>query len=281
MIKKVITIKNHKDFSLTGDTWGFVFGRTNEGDIEYYTGQTESEAYIATIPILLNSTIDDIGFFSPLAESWFINTHYNSGNTVFYGDNTYVCKISHISNVSFNLNFWEETPIQVTTGYTITYTGDTKINEFRRYGKTETDYDLYNPKWNSGYTQVIYTPTGIGKKITGEREKANGFDKQNLYDYSIWVSGKTGTTINYSDINTVESIISYQTSGLTNENSIEAPRVKLDYLIGVINEPKINIDVFIDRGNNSSFDRHIKLGDVKSLFDLENYGNGYFKIKEN
>jgi hypothetical protein len=25
----------------------------------------------------------------------------------------------------------------------------------------------------------------------------------------------------------------------------------------------------------------MRLGDVKSLTDLENYGNGYFKIKEN
>jgi hypothetical protein len=67
---------------------------------------------------------------------------------------------------------------------------------------------------------------------------------------------------------------------LTTENAIDVPSVKLYYLIGVINPPKINIDVFIDRGSNLSFDRHVKLGEIKSLNDLESYGNGYYKIKE-
>ena len=40
------------------------------------------------------------------------------------------------------------------------------------------------------------------------------------------------------------------------------------------------MDVFIDRGVNSSFEQHMRLGDINSLTDLEKYGNGYFKIKE-
>ena len=56
--------------------------------------------------------------------------------------------------------------------------------------------------------------------------------------------------------------------------------VKLDYLIGVVDRPKIEMDVFIDRGVNSSFEQHMRLGDINSLTDLEKYGNGYFKIKE-
>ena len=266
---------------MTGNTWGSIRGITTDMNIEYYTGQTNSSAYIASIPILLTSTIDDIGFYTPAISNWISKTIYIIGNTVIYNDNSYSCISGHTSGALFNILYWKPTPENQTSGHTVTFTGETKINQFRRYGKTDSDSDLYNPTWNTQFSQVIVDPNGMVRVITDEREKVDGLNKQNLYDYKTYVSGNTSTTINYSDIDSSKSKISYQSYGLTNYNSIEAPKIKLDYLIGVINEPKINIDVFIDRGNNSSFDRHIKLGDIKSLDDLESYGNGYFKIKEN
>ena len=295
MIKRILCINKYKDFSSnsswnghTGDisngeliTWGMVSGLTNNSIVEYYTGQTESEAIVASIPILLTSTIDDIGFLNSGCENFYSNTTYTSGNTVIYNENTYVCITNHISDENFNPLYWHPIPINQTSGNTITYIGESKINEFRRYGKTEDDPDLYNPTWNTGFTNVITDPNGIIKKITGENENGSVFDKQKLYNYEISLSGKTGTTISYSDIGMGYSEISYVTNGLTKENSIESQPIKLDYLNGIINSPKINIDVFIDRGSNSSFDRHLRLGDIKSITDLENYGNGYFKLKEN
>lgn len=295
MIKRILCINKYKDFSSnsswnghTGDisngeliTWGMVSGLTNNSIVEYYTGQTESEAIVASIPILLTSTIDDIGFLNSGCENFYSNTTYTSGNTVIYNENTYVCITNHISDENFNPLYWQPIPINQTSGNTITYIGESKINEFRRYGKTEDDPDLYNPTWNTGFTNVITDPNGIIKKITGKNENGSVFDKQKLYNYEISLSGKTGTTISYSDIGMGYSEISYVTNGLTKENSIESQPIKLDYLNGIINSPKINIDVFIDRGSNSSFDRHLRLGDIKSITDLENYGNGYFKLKEN
>lgn len=294
MIKRTICIKNYQNFNSsdtwsghTGGfdngeliTWGLLTGITINGVVEYYTGQTESDANIAIIPILLISTIDDIGFYTPAAETWEIKTTYTSGNTVFYGENSYMCISNHKSDFTFNSEMWEITPNVISTSHIVTYTGETRINEFRRYGKTDIDRYLYNPDWNTGFTQAITTSIGNVRQITNQRVKNKGTDNQDLYDYKIWPANNTGATINYSDINLSSSIISYQSSGLTSLNSISAPRIKLDYLIGAISEPKISIDVFIDRGDNSSYDRHMKLGDVNSLIDLESYGNGYFKIKE-
>lgn len=237
-------------------------------------------ANLVSIPMLLTQNIDDIGFYTALDTSWVKNTIYYSGETIVYNDNSYICTSGHTSGNYFDEIYWKATPIGETTGYTVTYTGETQINQFRRYGKKDNDYDLYNPLSNTGFTQQITTSNGMIMQLIGERLKENGLDYQNLYDYKFWVSGKTGTTINYSDIDSNFSKISYNTSGLTTENAIDVPSVKLDYLIGVINPPKINIDVFIDRGSNLSFDRHIKLGEIKSLNDLESYGNGYYKIKE-
>jgi hypothetical protein len=51
--------------------------------------------------------------------------------------------------------------------------------------------------------------------------------------------------------------------------------------MGIHFKPYVEDNVDIDRGKNAAFERHIKLGEVKTLQDLENYQNGgFFNIKE-
>lgn len=280
MIKKSVCIKNYQDRTVSGSTWGVVTGLTDSNVIQHYDKNSVITANLLKIPILLTQNIDNIGFYTPEIIIWNQNTYYYSGETVIYNDFSYNCKAEHTSGLIFDEIYWDLTQISSGNTNTIQFIGESKINEFRRYGKTDSDKDLYNPTWNSGFTQEIYLSNGLAKQITGERVSDSSLSTQNVYDYKIWVSGNTGTTINYSDINKLSSTISFVSSGMTSNNSIATPKMKLDYLIGVINEPKINIDVFIDRGSNSSFERHMKLGDIKSFDDLESYGNGYYKIKE-
>ena len=52
--------------------------------------------------------------------------------------------------------------------------------------------------------------------------------------------------------------------------------MKQDFLMGITYQPVKDIEVKVLRGNNAAFERHLKLGEVKSLSDLENYSNGGF-----
>lgn len=323
MIKKNICIKNFKCISETGETYNSVTGITSNGIVDYYTGQTNSLAFIISFPVLFTQVIDDIGFYNQGVSEWKRNTYYYPGEYVLYGDDSYLCRLPHDSGIEFSYSNWKITPnnewrsgvlyypgdytyyygsgftcntkhISTTPNsqywtyegsdtflnYNVTITGESKIEEFRRYGKIDNDPDLYNPTWNTGFTQEIHASNGIVKQITGMTSNPDGLSYQKLYNYNIWNDNDLKTKINYSDTGNGLSIISYNTSGLTSENSINVPSIKLDYLIGLVDAPKINVDVFIDRGSNSSFDRHIKLGDINSLDDLERYGNGYYKIKE-
>ena len=64
-------------------------------------------------------------------------------------------------------------------------------------------------------------------------------------------------------------------------NMFEADIFKEDYLMGVHFKPIVEDNIDIDRGKNAAFERHIKLGEVKTLQDMENYQNGgFFNIKE-
>lgn len=281
MIIKNICLKEYTDFN-SGETWGLIFGLSDNGIISHYTGQT-SDAYIIRIPILLTTTIDNLGILTATGEIWSVNTEYNIGNIVLYDNKSYICTTEHISGYEFNVLYWNSNMSvagQMLMEYNITYTGETKINNFARYGKTVNDEDLYNPIWNSGFTHIINVRDNILMQLTNERKKVNGLSKQNLYDYKMYLSDNPNSSINYEDINNTKSKITYKSGGLTSNNSVGTSKVKLEYLIGVVDTPKINADIFIDRGNNSSFDRHLRLGDIKSINDLHRYGNGYFNIKE-
>jgi hypothetical protein len=57
---------------------------------------------------------------------------------------------------------------------------------------------------------------------------------------------------------------------------LEQPIVKEDYLMGLMYHPIIETDVNIIRGNNCAWERHMKLGEVKTFDNLLEYANGGF-----
>ena len=67
----------------------------------------------------------------------------------------------------------------------------------------------------------------------------------------------------------------YKSSGDT-----KAPIIREEYRVGVSAPENIKGNIYIDRGINSAFEKHLKLGEVASLEALENYGNNYFKIMD-
>ena len=59
------------------------------------------------------------------------------------------------------------------------------------------------------------------------------------------------------------------------------PIIMEEYRFGVAAPESVKSNIYIDRGINSAFEKHLKLGEVTSLESMLQYGNGYFKIMEN
>ena len=62
---------------------------------------------------------------------------------------------------------------------------------------------------------------------------------------------------------------------------IAEPLFRRDFDLGSSTPPKIDSDIYIDRGVSAALDRHIRLQEIKTLNALLQYGNGAFKISEN
>lgn len=91
------------------------------------------------------------------------------------------------------------------------------------------------------------------------------------------------TNTNYTNLvingneNPIPYIISdYTTTIQLNKDSLTSPLTRFDYLQNVAYNTTVESDVHVSRGNASAWERHMKLGELKTFEDLEGYSNGGF-----
>lgn len=122
----------------------------------------------------------------------------------------------------------------------------------------------------------------FGEYITddGDRRRAMTDEDVQMFSYNKYAFN-TSDNVLYTEKRIVNSIVTipYIPTRLeaamdAEEDILYAPTFKTDYLNGITYEPIITNEVWIDRGINAMFDKHIKLGEVKTLQDMENYANG-------
>jgi hypothetical protein len=69
---------------------------------------------------------------------------------------------------------------------------------------------------------------------------------------------------------------------MDNLNGIHVyPTFREEYMVGISTMENIDSDIYIERGINAAFEKHLKLGEVRTLEALLQYGNSYFKIMNN
>lgn len=63
-----------------------------------------------------------------------------------------------------------------------------------------------------------------------------------------------------------------------NNNTIIEPTIRKEYKFGISSLQSVDSDIYIDRGINAAFEKHLKLGEVSTMEGLTQYSNGFFKI---
>ena len=74
--------------------------------------------------------------------------------------------------------------------------------------------------------------------------------------------------------------VKYRGEGWNQTNTSLSALTKEEYLFGIISRPEVESDVFIDRGEISVMDYHLKMSEIKNLGQLTRYGNGFYKINK-
>ena len=88
-------------------------------------------------------------------------------------------------------------------------------------------------------------------------------------------------TIAHQDVNIVSLLTDYEVYKLDFDEFTESKLFREDYFNGITYKPTKDIDVHIERGSTSVFDKHIAFGEIKTMDDLITYKNGsFFPITE-
>ena len=58
----------------------------------------------------------------------------------------------------------------------------------------------------------------------------------------------------------------------------QTPVFKQDFRDGVIDKPRVSTSLDIMRGNAAAFEKHLKISEVNTMEDLENYRNNEFNL---
>lgn len=86
-------------------------------------------------------------------------------------------------------------------------------------------------------------------------------------------------TIAHQDVNIVSILTDFETNRNSFEEYTQSDFYREDYFNGITYQPKKNIDVNIQRGSTSVFDKHISFSEIKTLEDMEVFkNNSFFKM---
>ena len=169
--------------------------------------------------------------------------------------------------------------------------------------KLAEDYN-YGVKYNET-VKFVKTPTFYGLKVEPEDKEivpTQQYDTVNLpHKYTIYtyemvqdltnVENDTYETIHQiplarftTEINLVDSNLESNFShyqDMDKYNGVDvSPVYQEEYKLGTAMKEKVDADIYIDRGINAAFEKHLKLGEVTSLEEMTQFGNGYFKIMD-
>jgi len=175
------------------------------------------------------------------------------------------------------------------SGDIIEYYSDSKLEFVKSYDK-DNQYIINFDIKKESYDNYLQTNINGVDRVVSINDDEIIYTTDAKKDITIGTSGQT-TGIQYtdnpnegvnipnelnSDITTTK--VHYKSEGWNVTNASLSPQIQKEYLLGIINEPEVKSDVFIDRSTFSVIDKHLKLSEVKSLEHLTRYGNGFYNI---
>lgn len=120
------------------------------------------------------------------------------------------------------------------------------------------------------YPVIVYVLTQEQTRVT--ESQYDSYYTVALADFKFEINIFSGNSDTFHD--------KYPEEMASHNNLRVFPTYREEYRFGIATIENVDSDIYIDRGINAAFEKHLKLGEVTSLEALEQYGNGYFKIME-
>ena len=274
----------YKDYNdeIVEDTIFHVFIDSNDDDKRVVSGQTKGEIYrvssgytslsAITEATKVKNELEDNGDKKYMYDDIFCDITYYVGATLV-----------RRKDKPYNLAFDDEkSKDKLCSNYGVEYT------ETVKFVKTNKEYYLRSPKdkkrtipallkrpciHSVSYPIYVYALT---QDVTRVDESQYGSEysvpmADFRFDINVFSGGTNGDTFSQK----------YSADMATHNEMQVFPVFREEYRLGIATLENVNSNIYIDRGINAAFEKHLKLTEVTSIEALEQYGNGYFKMMEN
>ena len=104
----------------------------------------------------------------------------------------------------------------------------------------------------------------------------NSYDNQTakIYDAQFSADIRFFTLNDKNEVEVSRNEFSYENGFNQLNNMVATPVFRKNYDFGISFTQNVNSNIYIDRGINKAFDKHLRLQEIKSMEALENYQNG-------
>tara|TARA_R110000796_G_scaffold40062_8_gene99430 strand:+ start:1262 stop:2008 length:747 start_codon:yes stop_codon:yes gene_type:complete len=231
----------------------------------------EQDSFYFKIPILQH--IDDLGLMSDMPKD--ANMELIKGGPTGY--------------VEF-MNQYNGEDYYKGSGKIIAST-DSKLEMVRSYSNETPFIESFNIRSSDYYNYLNELITGVDRVVNIDEDSDEiTYVIDTKRGSTLGTTGQTtgllyvdfpndGVAIpNELDAETTTTNVQYIGEGWNQRNVSVDPIIREEYLLGIINKPEVESDVFIDRGRTTVLDTHLRLSEVESLDHLERYGNGFYNI---
>lgn len=289
VLKRKILLENSIDRNYNSPTWGSITATT------FY------------LKINLTQNVDDMGLFTDIE---YIPKENNNPSLP-----DYTLLLDKLNSSGFTFPFMTGATSPIMTGIT-----STNRNILRMPSSVESDYYIYGNSAITGLTDSkiddvksydrnnqyrIGFDTNTQVYINYDNLNILGVDRvysmsePRIYVFNTPNDSNLGTNsqiygLQYLDytgetrevvIDNIKSTIPltqfrYIGEGWNETNTSLSAITKEEYLFGIINPPEVQSDVFINRGQISVLDMHLRLSEIKNLGELSRYGNGFYKLNK-
>lgn len=241
-----------------------------------YIGTTNRNVYITPSMLMLG----DDGLTS---SQGIINFSYIKDVFLIYNEDDKTLKnYDKQTGLMYNENYNYELNI---AAINLTHNEKTELNNphvynFYDYELKENDEisGVYSEEIEREYNNVgnIYSVVDENGDIIGYKRLLSEYNFIDV-DFENEIYEVTSTDIENLKKNTILSSIEYTLESITEDDFQKDYTIKDEYTIG-LEDVSEDINIDIERGLSSSFEKHHILCEIKSLSDLENYRNNLFKI---
>lgn len=269
---------------LTVDNLNDISGNTNYfigniiTDMVFYYKDVSGNIVEDTVYEWSGSSLDTIH----LSQSARTDIETSNANTVIFDGDDIYCDVTYYmgatlgreSGGTFFLAYDENNTGDTNYNYGVQYKETVKfVKENREYYLKKQIKKQIPTKVNSVSAHSVSYPIYV-YKLKQDFKEIEG-DVYNTYFQSPLAKFKT-------EINLINEDLTTNYSGYidmpTYNNIHVSPTFKEEYMLGISSLENVNSDIYIERGINAAFEKHLKLGEITSMEALEQYGLTFFKI---